>query len=484
MNDRSNMSSFPVRNPRTGETDYLMPEFSSEDVAVLAKQLRAGQKLWAARSLEQRMAALKRLAEQIAAGKDELVQAVATDTGRWAESVLEVDSTIGTIQRWLRDAPSLLAPRAPLSSATPGIMVEQNLRPYPLAGIISPWNFPLLLSMIDAYPALLVGCAVMIKPSEVTPRFVPVIQRAIAEVPELASVIGFATGRGATGEAVVRQADMVCFTGSVRTGKRVGALAAECFIPCHLELGGKDAAIVCADADLDRAAKSLAWTSMVNAGQSCMSLERAYVDQHVFDEFVERLVREVSALKLNYPNIRQGQIGPVISEAQVSILKEHLADAKAKGARILTGGNVIQMGGGYWCEPTILVNTTPDMKVVSEETFGPMLPVIPFDTEEQAIELANDSIYGLSGCVFSADLDRAHRIAERLDAGGISINDAMLTGLAQEAIKQSFKSSGLGGSRMGTASLSRFYRNQAILVNQASSSVWCFLVGENENGNV
>jgi succinate-semialdehyde dehydrogenase / glutarate-semialdehyde dehydrogenase len=468
------MNTLPIRNPRTGQVDHTMPVFDADAVAAVAHRLRAEQPAWAARPVAERLTVLAAFADALAAENSALVEALTADTGRRSESVIEVQGVMGIVRRWLDDTPALLAPVPQRRSRTPHILVEQHLRPYGVAGIISPWNFPLILSLIDAIPALAAGCVVLIKPSEATPRFVPALERAIARVPGLADVMQLVTGPGSTGEALVRNSDVLCFTGSVKTGRRVAALAAECFIPAHLELGGKDAAIVCADADLPRAARALAWGSMGSAGQSCMSIERCYVDRTVHDRFVELLATEVRGLQHCWPDIAQGQIGPIIAAVQEPIVRRHLADAIAKGAVAVTGGQVLELGGGAWCEPTVLVNATHDMAVVTEETFAAILPVMPFDNEDEAVALANHTEYGLSGCVFSADLDRARRIAGRLLCGAVSINDAALTAMVYDAAKQSFKRSGLGGSRMGTASLQRFHRQQAFLINDGTPSPWWF----------
>lgn len=464
----------PVRNPRSGEFDATVPACSAEEVQAVAASLRAAQPGWAATPPAARLQVLAALADALASQGPAIVEALEADTGRRSESQIELHGAIGIIRRWLDDAPALLAEAPARRSRVPHIVIEQHQRPYGVAGIISPWNFPLLLSLIDAIPALAAGCTVLIKPSEATPRFVPAVRRAVERVPGLAARLQFVTGAAATGEALVRSVDVLCFTGSVRTGQRVAQLAAQCFVPAHLELGGKDAAIVCADADLGRAARALAWASMGSAGQSCMSIERCYVDRRVHDVFVQMLCAQVGALRHAWPDIASGQIGPIIAAVQVPVVQRHLADALARGARAVVGGAVVHHGGGAWCEPTVLVNATHAMEVMREETFAAILPVMAFDDEDEAVRLANDTEYGLSGAVFSADLDRARRIASRMQAGAISINDAALTAMVYDAAKQSFKRSGLGGSRMGTASLQRFYRQQAFLINDGTPSPWWF----------
>jgi len=469
-----NHQTLPTRNPRTGECDYAMPVVAPAEVQAVVAQLRTAQAGWRAAGVDARVAVLRRWAAALADRRDELIAALVADTGRHAEAVLEFDATLGALQRWCSQAPALLLDEPARQATIPFVRIEQVRWPHPVVGVISPWNWPMLLSLIDAVPALLVGCAVLVKPSEVTPRFVEPLRASLAAVPELAAVLAYVTGGPATGEALVRSVDAVCFTGSVKTGRRVGLAAMEAFIPSFLELGGKDAALVLADADLARAARSLAWGGMVGAGQSCMSIERVFVDAAVAGPFTELLVQQVGALRHNWPDIHQGQIGPIIAAAQVDIVRRHLAQAQAAGARALTGGHVVQHGGGWWCEPTVLVDVTPDMAVVVEETFSAVLPVLRFNGIEDGIAQANRGDFGLSAAVFSADLDTARAVARRLQAGAISINDSSLTALVHDGAKQSFKLSGLGGSRMGPGSLARFYRQQALLINEAAASPWWF----------
>lgn len=463
----------PTRNPRTGALDYDMPVVDAAGVAAVAEKLRAKQPAWAAAAVAERLATIRALGAALMMTKPALTDAIAADTGRHKESALEVDAVQRIVDRWLDDAPGLLADVPSRRSRVGHVLIEEHRRPYPVAGIISPWNFPLILSLIDAIPALAAGCAVLIKPSEATPRFVPALRAAIDRVPELAAVLQIVTGPGTTGEALIRNSDVICFTGSVRTGRQVAKLAADAFIPAHLELGGKDAAIVCADADLALAARAIAWGSMGAAGQSCMSIERCYVHESIHDRFVELLAAQVARLEHCWPDINHGDIGPIIAAVQVPIVERHLAEAQAAGARAVTGGQVVHHGGA-WCQPTVLVDATHDMAIVREETFAAVLPVMRFATEADAVRMANATDYGLSGCVFSRDLVRARRIASRMEAGAISINDAALTAMVYDAPKQSFKYSGLGGSRMGSASLPRFYRQQAFLINDGTPSPWWF----------
>lgn len=468
------MAEIRLRNPRTGADDGGLATTSSEALAALALRLRTAQHEWRSSGAVARAAALDRFADAVAAHRAALIDALLADTGRWHESVLEVDAVIATARRWASEAPALLEEPAPRPGNVPFVEVRQTTVPFTLIGAISPWNFPLLLSLIDAIPALAAGSAVIVKPSEVTPRFIVPLERAMAEVPAIHAVLGFAIGGGDVGAALIDTVDLVCFTGSVRTGRRVGEHAAARFIPAFLELGGKDPAIVLADADCARAARAIAWGGFVNAGQSCMSIERVYVEAPIAAAFTAALVAEAEKIRLAIPDPVDGQIGPIIAAAQIDIVREHLADAISKGARALIGGELVAHGGGTYCPPTVLVDVSPEMRVVREESFATILPVLTVADEAAAIAAANASDYGLSAAVFAASTEHALRVARRLEAGAVSINDAALTSLVHSGEKQSFKLSGLGGSRMGAASLRRFLRPQALLVNPGIDDPWWF----------
>ncbi|MDZ3799894.1 MAG: aldehyde dehydrogenase family protein [Xanthomonadales bacterium] len=470
MNDTT--TTLPLRNPRTGQSDGQLPIVPADAVAALGQALRAAQPAWAALDIEARCQRLSALADALVARRDAMVELLLADTGRWHESLIEVDGTVSAIRRWAQQAPACLAEGPARQEPIPFIQSRQTWEPYTVVGVISPWNFPLMLTLIDAVPALAAGCTILAKPSEVTSRFVPLLREILAEA-GLADVFAVVTGAGATGQALIEAVDQVCFTGSVATGRKVAEACARRFIPASLELGGKDPALVLSDADVERAARALAWGSFVNGGQSCMSIERVYVEAPVADAFIAALVKEASALELAWPDPKQGQIGPIIAASQVELVRAHLADARAKGARALAGGELVEHGG-TWCPPTVLVDVTDEMAVVREESFATVLPVMVVADEEEAIARANATEFGLSAAVFSGDRERAERVARRLHAGGISINDAALTGLVQTAEKQSFKCSGMGGSRMGSASIRRFVRARALLVNTGTDSPWWF----------
>ena len=383
------MSTLKIRNPRSGIADYEITPATAREVADIAAHLKAAQDGWAA-NLETRLDALSRWAAAMEHAQPALAAALTDDTGRRSVSFLEVDGMVRRIRYWLQRAPALLAP-APEAQSETAANVSYRLQGVPvgLVGVISPWNFPLTLSLVDAIPALFAGCAVLLKPSEVTPRFAPVLQQTIDAVPELAAVFRVAVGAGATGAALVDSVDMICFTGSVATGRKVAVRAAENFIPACLELGGKDPAIVLADADLDAAADAVLRSAVGSSGQACMSVERVFAQRSIFDAFVEKLRSRAENLQFNGPDIHSGQLPPYIFDQQADKVAEQLQDALDKGATLHCGGPPEQVAdGGYWQRPTLLTDISDDMLLMQEETFGPLIPVIPFDSDEEALALA------------------------------------------------------------------------------------------------
>ncbi len=454
----------PVCNPRSGEFDYQIDCASAADVAAMGERLRGAQPGWAELGGESRAAVLLQWAEAIDAGRAALTECLSVDTGRIAIAELEVTSVIGIIRRWAERGPALLAAqnRQDAPSATPGILLSSRAVPYQLFGAIAPWNFPLLLGLIDAIPALLAGCAALVKPSEVTPRFIPVLQATIAGLPELAKVLAIVEGDAETGRAVVANVDYLCFTGSVATGRKVAQAAAAAFIPANLELGGKDPLIVLPSTDPAEAASIALRASVSASGQACQSIERVYVHRSIAPPFLAALVAGAVGAELTWPDPSKGQIGPFIFPPQASKVQAQIDAAVAAGAKVLAGGKVEVLGGGSYLRPTVLTEVTPDMAVIAEETFGPVIPVTVYDTVDEAVALANASIYGLSAAVIG-DPAEAEAVAERLEAGAISINDGALTNRVWDAANSSFKLSGMGPSRMGDEGLLRFLRTKAIL---------------------
>jgi succinate-semialdehyde dehydrogenase / glutarate-semialdehyde dehydrogenase len=465
-----------VKNPRTGQYYYEIHPPSTQELKIKTDAMRQAQIYWKDSGIEFRIRALQAWKEVVAEYKDELIDALCMDTGRKWETLLEVDLISSSIDRWSNISREFFAVTERKTSSIPFLEIEQGLEPYPLVGVISPWNFPLLLSLIDSIPALMAGCSVIVKPSEITPRFIEVIQKTINQVPDLLNVINYVEGGGEVGAELCKLTDIICFTGSTATGRKVYQAACDNFIPVFLELGGKDAVIVTETADIERAASAILWGSVANAGQSCLSIERVYVQRSIFNQFLSRLVGKANQLNLAFPTMDSGQIGPIISEKQVVIIDNQLEDAFKKGATLKAGSmKCEELGGGFYCRPTILTNVNHEMKIMTEETFGPILPVMMYSDIDEAITLANGTQYGLSGAVFAGTEEEAMGIARQMKCGAVSINDAALTAVMHEGEKNSFKMSGIGGTRMGPSAIKRFMKQKAYLINsQGVKDPWWF----------
>jgi succinate-semialdehyde dehydrogenase/glutarate-semialdehyde dehydrogenase len=461
----------PARNPRTGATDFTFAAASAEEVAQKAARLRRNQTAWAARPVAQRIGIMRRWVAELVAHAKVIGAADGADTGGCHTSQFTAFIAVANINGWCEDAEGVLA-RAQVSGQAitmPSVEIRSQLVPYPLVGIISPWNAPMMLSLLDAVPALFAGSAVLLKPSEVTPRFVEPLMHTVRRVPELAEVFDVVLGDGRTGQDVISQADLICFTGSVPTGRKVALACAERLIPCFLEMGGKDPAIVTASADIDRATTAVLRGGVYATGQVCYSVERIYVHESIHDRFVEALVSKAKQVRLNDVNPLDGHIGPFIFARQPQIVESHLADALAKGAKILTGGVTETLGGGLYMRPTVVTEVNHDMRLMREETFGPILPVMRYRTVEEAVALANDTEFGLTASVIAGTEDEALPIAEQVNAGSVFVQDTFLTFAKLRKIgTNSFGVSGLGGSRTGPDSIMRFLRRKGILINRGA----------------
>lgn len=462
------MNQGQASNPRTGEVDFHFEMAGREQVEAIARRLRAAQPGWQT-DHESRLAAMARWADALAERRDAMGRALTADTGRRLMSFLETDLMVARIRYWVERSPALLYPATGSterrSHSAANVVYRHQQVPYPLVGVISPWNFPLTLSLADTIPALCAGCAVLLKPSEVTPRFAGVLRESVAAVPTLQAVFETVLGGGQTGQALIDNVDMLCFTGSVATGRKVAVQAAQNFIPACLELGGKDPAIVLADADLDAAADAILRSAAGSCGQACMSLERIYVHRAVFDDFLARLVERAQPLTTNAEDIHCGTLPPFIDPRQADKVRAQLEEALAAGATLHSGGAPENHGGGWWMRPTIITGVNHRMRLMREETFGPVLPLMPFDSDAEAIALGNDSDYGLSGSVFGEE-EHAIAVAGQLLVGAVGINDASMTALIHDVEKQSFAHSGLGPSRMGDSGLLRFFRTRALMIQR------------------
>ncbi|MGW6726189.1 aldehyde dehydrogenase family protein [Nocardia sp. NPDC055029] len=452
-----------VRNPATGEQTGSVPIVAPDEVAAAVRELRLFQPEWEAIGPEGRKKWLLKMQDWMIDNTEHLAAVLQSETAKpRVDALIDPAFAVDLLGYYARRAGKFLADEHP-SPHSPLARVKSltvAYRPYPVVGVITPWNFPLAMPAIDVFPALAAGAAVILKPSEVTPLSAVELARGWAEIgaPPVFKVV---TGAGATGAAVVENADYIQFTGSTATGRKIAAACAERMVPYSLELGGKDPAIVLADADIDRAAHGIAFGGMFNAGQVCISVERVYVEAPVYDEFVTKLTAAVAALRQGEDGREsKNDVGALANENQVRIVQRHVDEAIAAGARATTGGK--RTGVGTFFEPTVLVDVDHSMSCVAEETFGPTLPVMKVADEAEAIRLANDSIYGLSASVWTGDKARGERVARQLDAGAVNIND-VFSNLFNPAMPMGgWGLSGVGARWGGASGLRKYCRAQAM----------------------
>lgn len=383
------------------------------------------------------------------------------------DATTEIIAATEALLYWANHAEDHLVERR-INPGTPllvGRRVYARYEPLGLVGVITPWNAPFSLAMFDLVPAVAAGNAVILKPSEVTPLSADLIEEMFraAGVPE--HVVQVAQGDGAAGAALVDVVDFIAFTGSTETGRKVAERAGRNLIGVSLELGGNDAMIVLADADLERAAGGAVYYGMANAGQVCMAVERIYVEEAVHDRFVELVVQQTRDLRLGSGADREpSEVGPIIFAPQLEKIDDHVQDALAKGARALVGGRRAERPGRFY-EPTVLVDVDHSMKVMADETFGPVLPIMKVRDADEAVRLANDSRYGLQASVWTGDRERGGQIARRLESGGVNINDAFINLGAFDAPFGGWKESGLG-RRNSSAGIRKYCQAQTITDNR------------------
>ena len=460
----------PVENPATGEVITTVPLMGEAEVSQLIERARQAQPGWEALGFEGRGQILRRAQKWMVDNAERVIDVVVSEAGKTYEDAQAADYgyTVAALGFWGKQAPAYLADEHVPSWNNPivaGKRLILRYAPIGVVGVIGPWNYPIANSFGDCIPALAAGNSVVLKPSEVTPLSSLLMAEMMLECGLPDGVFQVATGNGSTGAALIDRVDCVMFTGSTRTGKSVMKAAAERLIPCYLELGGKDPMIVCADADLDRAANAAAFYSMNNGGQVCISVERVYVEESAYDRFVDKVTENVRALRQGPPGgLASVDVGAVTFPPQIEIVEGHVKDAVDKGARVLVGGHR-RSGQGRFYEPTVLVDVNHSMRIMTEETFGPTLPIMKVSDAEEALRLANDTAYGLQASVWTKDVERGEALARRVQAGVVCVNDAQINYSALNLPMGGWKSSGLG-TRHGAGGIRKYTKTQSLLVTR------------------
>ena len=457
-----------VRNPATLELVKELSAASPADIPAALARARRVQASWQQTSFAERARLLYRLRDLLLDDGDKLADILTSETGRpraevYGSEIFYLCNAIGAwaknSQRYLRQ--QNISPSFPLVKAK---KVYTTYAPRGVIGMITPWNFPLVLTLGEALPALMAGNAVIIKPSELTPLSALFGADLAVKAGFPIDLLQIVVGYGDAGEALVDHADMIAFTGSVETGKRVMRRASDRLIPVSLELGGKDPMIILKDADLDRAAGACVWGSLMNSGQACTSIERVYVEAPVYDVFVDKVVRRVKAMRQG-KSADEVDIGCMTSEAQLNKVAAQVDQARAMGAKILTGGRRNPGLSGYYYEPTVLVDVDHSMSIMAEETFGPVVPIMQVKNPDEAVKMANDSRYGLGASIFTRDKAAAANLAQQIESGAVCVNDSLVNFIIPEAPMGGRKDSGFG-YRHGADGIRKYCQQKTIVVDR------------------
>ncbi|HEY7559439.1 MAG TPA: succinic semialdehyde dehydrogenase [Candidatus Binatia bacterium] len=457
-----------VRNPATLKTITTLPVASRAEVAQAVARGRKAQAVWQASSFADRAKLLYRLRDLLLDEQEKLADVLTAETGRprveaYGNELFYLCDAVGM---WAKKSAGFLAPKKirphfPLMKAKKVVSIYA---PRGVIGIISPWNFPLTLTLGEALPALMAGNAVVIKPSELTPLSAMFGAELALQAGLPADLLQVVIGRGETAEAVIDHVDMVSFTGSVATGKIVMRRAAERLIPVSLELGGKDPMIVLKDADIERAAGACVWGALMNAGQACTSIERVYVEAPVYDDFVGRVRDKVLAIRQG-PSEDLVDVGSMTAPAQLDKVAAQVDEAVLRGAKVLAGGKRNAKFPGLYFEPTVLVDVDHNMSVMKDETFGPVIPIMKVADAAEAMRLANDSPYGLGASIFSRNSSAASTMAQQFESGAVCVNDSLVNYIIPDTPMGGIKESGFG-YRHGAEGIRKYCRQKSIVTDR------------------